>query len=493
MVRLGQSVWAVAGGALAAGLIAAIPLFLVTYPPLQDLPNHLARIAVLSAPSGDPLLDYYAMNWAVLPNLATDLILLALGKLMPLALASKLLLVTCGALWLGGPLVLHWAVYRRLSLVPLVASAFLLNRILQMGFLNYLFGTALLVWCFAAWILLTPRTFGVRALEGAAMALVLFFCHLYAVGVFAVAVVLWEVLPSGVPGDRRFLSRLGLPAIVLLPPLVALLVGPHVPASQLYLYPDYGSVLGFLTTKLDLILRFASPDGVVGGLAVIVLAVVIIGAARVRGALDRRVGTIIVVLLLLFLALPSRLLSGSHADWRIVGPLVLFASAWPVLKFSRWQTAVYSALLLAFLGAQTTDEYRRWRAAEANYLSVRSLEVLIPPGSRLAYLTVGFGNGKRGEDASFLHYGSYGTIENDLVVPSLFAFPTQQPILVRREFKGKYPQLERARADGIGSVAWTEIRAFDYAILALKQPLKRRTDLTEIAAAGAFHLYKVTR
>ena len=61
-------------------ILAAVPLFSTVLPPLFDYPNHLARMHLLSEGGN----QFYAVHWEPLPNLAQDLIVPPLARLMPL-------------------------------------------------------------------------------------------------------------------------------------------------------------------------------------------------------------------------------------------------------------------------------------------------------------------------------------------------------------------------------------------------------------------------
>ena len=74
-----------------------MPVFSTVLPPIFDYPNHLARMHLL-AEGGD---RFYAVRWAALPNLAEDLIVPPLARLMPLALAAKLFLLRRSPCWLA--------------------------------------------------------------------------------------------------------------------------------------------------------------------------------------------------------------------------------------------------------------------------------------------------------------------------------------------------------------------------------------------------------
>ncbi|OGA30808.1 MAG: hypothetical protein A3G80_03875 [Betaproteobacteria bacterium RIFCSPLOWO2_12_FULL_62_13b] len=77
--------------AYAALLVVALaPMWLATIPPLGDYPNHLARMHILvNAQDSELLSRFYQVHWAVIPNLAMDLLVPPLAHVMPLAVAGK--------------------------------------------------------------------------------------------------------------------------------------------------------------------------------------------------------------------------------------------------------------------------------------------------------------------------------------------------------------------------------------------------------------------
>jgi hypothetical protein len=120
-------------------LLAAVPVFSTVLPPLVDYPNHLARMHLL-AEGGN---QFYAVHWAAIPDLAEDLIVPPLARLLPLALAGKLFLVMLFALCAGGLLWLNRFAAGGWRLWPLCGFLLLYSRVFLWGFVNYLFGVGL--------------------------------------------------------------------------------------------------------------------------------------------------------------------------------------------------------------------------------------------------------------------------------------------------------------------------------------------------------------
>ncbi len=86
MSRIQGSDWLPAA-ALAAVLLA-VPLWCVTSPGMPDYPAHLASFALIA---GEPSKHYF-VQWAALPNLASEGLVPLLGRWMPLETATRLLL-----------------------------------------------------------------------------------------------------------------------------------------------------------------------------------------------------------------------------------------------------------------------------------------------------------------------------------------------------------------------------------------------------------------
>src|SRR3954447_13213244 len=81
---------ATATGAL---LVLLAPLLLTEMPPLLDYPNHLARTYVLAFGEQDPVLSrIYAQQWDIIPNLAIDVVLTGLMRVLPVHVAGRAML-----------------------------------------------------------------------------------------------------------------------------------------------------------------------------------------------------------------------------------------------------------------------------------------------------------------------------------------------------------------------------------------------------------------
>src|SRR5690242_20067869 len=67
--------WVVLKQTLLVAALILLPLFYTVVPPLEDYPNHLARMQALAGiPGNEALSRFYEVAWAPIPNLIMDLI-----------------------------------------------------------------------------------------------------------------------------------------------------------------------------------------------------------------------------------------------------------------------------------------------------------------------------------------------------------------------------------------------------------------------------------
>src|SRR2546423_4121872 len=113
-----------------------VPLCATPIVPSNDLFFHAARMFVLQNPGTPYASDWYQVDWAVMPNLAMDIIVPPLASLIGTLPAINAFVGLTFFLIFSGTLALHYALYGRLSWLPLAACLFIYNQALFFGFLN---------------------------------------------------------------------------------------------------------------------------------------------------------------------------------------------------------------------------------------------------------------------------------------------------------------------------------------------------------------------
>lgn len=191
-------------------IILTLVLFPITQfeiPPLgYDYPNHLARLYIISNIRHDGFLQhYYDLDWQVIPNIAIDVIVPAIAELAGLFLAGKIFIFVIFVLIFTGVHSVHFAVYRRLSVTPLICGLIIYNSVMAHGLLNYTFGIGVMLWGIAAWLFLREKSSLLRATVSILFVLATFFAHLAAFGLYALGLLAIELyrLSAGRKNNRR--------------------------------------------------------------------------------------------------------------------------------------------------------------------------------------------------------------------------------------------------------------------------------------------------
>lgn len=215
-------------------LVLALPILAMSVPWFCDLYFHMARMVVLENPQAAYIGDWYRPDWRLVPNLAMDLIVPGLAKATGTAAATRVFVALTLILTFAGSVALHHALHRKLTWFPLLAGLFIYNWITFLGFANVLFGNALMLWAAALWFWSSERPLAFRITLGAACALILYICHLFALGLYGLVVAGAEFarLRQGTPLRTRAVARsLALAVVPFVVPFVLLLTSRTVAAS----------------------------------------------------------------------------------------------------------------------------------------------------------------------------------------------------------------------------------------------------------------------
>jgi hypothetical protein len=209
-------------------IASTVPVLIVEVPALGNYVNHLSRMHVIATIDEDSLLaQFYAIKWGLIPKLIMDLSIPFLAHYVDIYLAGKLFIILTITLLMTGVFALHYALYRELSLSPLVAFLFVYNYVLLLGFLSYLFGVGIALWGTAAWIALREHHPVLRSIVSLSCVIVLFFCHLYALGLYGLTLLCfeaWTLWQQGIRDRRKLIVDaliFGAPFLIVLPFLLA--------------------------------------------------------------------------------------------------------------------------------------------------------------------------------------------------------------------------------------------------------------------------------
>lgn len=406
-------------------LLAAVPLFSTVLPPLFDYPNHLARMHVLSEGGN----QFYAVHWEPLPNLAQDLIVPPLARLMPLDIASKLFLVAIFGLITGGAIWVNRVATGVWRLWPLLAFLLLYNRMFLWGFLNYLFGIGVALAGTALWLALERERSWLRILASSVVALVCYLSHVAAFGFYALVIIGIELSPAWDELRARrwpaLARRKAIAGAQFAIPAVLFFAFWHPAAAGSTSYAAFWRKADLLFSVFDNydrafdIVCFTLFLGLIGWLA-----------ATRRLRLAPRLAGAAGLVFAVYLLLPSQIYGGSGADHRLPVAMFLLVIASSAAKFPNRRTAAAIGVVAAVLlvTRMTAIEYVWLRADRIYSIDLAGIDML----PRRAKLAVAYpASAVNFAPVPEVHLAVLAVARREAFVPTIFANKEQQPIALK--------------------------------------------------------------
>jgi hypothetical protein len=363
--------------------IAVYPVLIVDIPSLADYPPHLAEIHIqLSIANNPDLQAHYELHWKPISNLAMQFILPPLTKVLSLFDAGRVFIAAAILLPVAGVAALRKVVHGRVGYAPAFAFLPAYNMALAWGFLNFLFTSGLCLLAFAAWIASRHWRPPARIALFSAVAIILYFAHLFAFGTYAVLVAAYTIRPALGPTPwrvRRCLADLAVagaqfvvPALLLLPTLF----------SGEASYTDFNGWSSRFRTFLSPVYSVGTPADVL----LITLAILVLywAVRNRRITLAPEIRLPLFVITGIAIVIPEWLMQTWGANLRLPAIAVLILLAGATLRFPpvRWQIILSAAFFALFIA-------RIWAVAEVwsddarKFAEFRAAALSIPVGARV--------------------------------------------------------------------------------------------------------------
>ena len=366
------------------------PLIVVEMPPLLDYPIHVARTHILLAIDHNPLLaSIYAFEWRPVPNLAIDLFSLALGPLMSAEVSGRFFLGLCLLMTVLGVAVLHRVNFGRWSWWTLLAAIPAYHGALTAGFVNFSFGLALVPLATALWLCVRTQPMVRQVLAHAGATTVLYFCHILALGLYALIAGAYEMSrwsSQSSPGEAwRDAARRT--AVLTTPLLLAALSYGYVSMAEVLqrhervLYGEWRMLPKIRGALMPVLTHNHALDAI----ALAALVVLPLALAWTR-RLEIKPGFVLPILLILglFLALPGHLMDSSFIMERLPVAAVLIAigSTKPHGLPKRWITSLGAAVLILVV-SRTCMLTDNWLDSATFYERAKAMSDHVEPGSSI--------------------------------------------------------------------------------------------------------------
>jgi hypothetical protein len=489
-------------------LITAIPIVTNPVPPLEDYVNHLARMRVITDIAKDiDLSRFYEIDWEFIPNLMMDLTVPLLAKVMNVYLAGEIFIIASFMMIASGCFALNRALFGSWSLTPLIVFPLLYNYVFLVGVMNYEFGMGLALWALAVWVMLRERTWPLRLGVSALFVLALFFCHLYALGVYGVGLLafeLWRLLivkPFSLRIRLLDFAATGIPFLATAPFLIG---SPTVSNLDGFLWQSLGKIDG-LTYVFEVY-----SDVVAFAIAGALIAAAI-WAARHRLLRFHPAGVFMLgVGFLVYLALPRIMFDTYMGDQRL--PIALAYMALACLSVDLRHRLVrrgFLALSLVVLVVRVTEVNIGWEQESTSTSEFRTSIKHIARGSRVL---VAYADPNRGDDVGDLglvHAACLAILERSALVTTAFTVEGKQIMHVRPAYRddvdtedGTPPSVEQLLVAALRPnpqatdywANWTKKFDYVYILFTDDDAANPAPDLLAPAYSGdGFQLYRIVK
>jgi hypothetical protein len=436
--------------------IAVIPVLLHPLPPISDYINHLSRMHVIATIGRDSdLARFYQVKWEVIPNLMMDMILPLLVRVMSIYTAGQAYMIASFALILSGTFALNRQLHGRWSVLPLAAFALLYNYVFLVGTMNYVTGIGFSLWALVAWIALRERRLVLRLTVSAAFVIALFFCHLYALGIYGLGLLAFELhrlwlSPS--PTLPRMRGRVGRAAARLIDFAAAGL--PFLPVLPLLMMsPTWGlrsDISWEWAGKIDGVLYIINVySGAVASLLAAVMAIVVGVALYHRALRFHPFGFVLLAVgATVYAALPRVAFDTYMADQRLPISLAFMVIACAQLDLRRLdlrhlglrhvfvrQGAV--AVLLLPLAVRILEVETVWAALSPDAASFRQSVDLIDRGTKVMVAYADPDGGDNVRNLGLVHAACLAVIERSALVTTVFTVVGKQILHVRADYRNR--------------------------------------------------------
>ena len=419
---------------LALLLLTTIPVWTHPLPPLADYVNHLARMHVIATIDRDANLSrYYEIDWQIIPNLMMDLVVPVVARATNVYLAGQIFTVACFFSIASGVLLLNRSLFGRWSPAPLIALPLLYNYVFLVGVMNYMFGIGLALWALGAWILLRERAWPWRLGLSVLFAFALFFCHLFALGLYGLGLLASETwrlwCQRQEPVRRRLINffACGMPFLCVLPLLLAS------PTLQLV-----GDMSWEPRGKLDgLIYVIEAYADIVAVALSAVLAAACAWMVRHRLLLVHPFAWVLSGMsIVVYLLMPRVFFATYMADQRMpVAIAFMIIASIDAVLLRREVRRGFIAILLVLLALRIIEVDIAWAQQSATTREFRQSVRRVKPGAKVLVAYSGQSSGDDVRDFSLVHAACLAMIERSALVTTAFTVRGKQILHTRPEYE----------------------------------------------------------
>jgi hypothetical protein len=377
-------------------LASTIPFFFAEIPPLTDLPNHIARYYIFLNLDHSPFLqNYYLVQWYLIGNLGTDVVVRTIGPILGAELATRVAVGIIPALTIAGIYSVSRALNGQVAPSALIAAPFAYNWPLITGFVNFSLSAAMALLVLAFWIQMRARSFIVRLLIFAPLGFATWVAHVAGWGLLGLGVFGFEVARAYQLRGLSLRSLLG-SALATFPFALMILF-------TLYWRTGTSIAVGVSAADnvfLDKVISLASlfrEEYIFWDAASTLIFITLVIAAYYVGGKRVVVGGLVIAALysLAFILCPTTLFNSGFADRRLLPYAAIFASLslgiaehYLTDEKRRRVLSLFAIVAIVFFAARIVITTIIWERSDREFNAHLTLLKNIPRHSRVFSLMV---------------------------------------------------------------------------------------------------------
>ena len=413
--------------------LAIVPTLLVDIPAIEDYPNHLARMYILTTAGTPQANPYYQITWALYADIAMDLVVPQLARFIDAETATKFFFLAGQLLIVSGAIAIELVVKRRHEIAGIMALMALHSLPFSLGLVNFEFGTGVALWGIASWIALgRNHKHWMRFITHCVFVCILFVAHFFALGIYGLTIGLYELRRLA---QQNFPAR---DAVVV----AAMLACPV--AVLLVLMRYSGATVGGAQTEwlftwkplwVALFLNGYNPVLAAGSAAVLLVLICYLAfkSALSLSSTGKWVG---LGFLLVFIAMPFKIFDSRMADIRMIAAAFLVLPAFvtfsPTSKSLGFVTA-FAAGAIVLVNAGYAGFV--WLDYRSDYAAMKASFALLPRGTFVLVGQSAPASPTLLTDLPMSRAPTLAVYYADAFVSSLYTLPGQHAVHVRPDLK----------------------------------------------------------
>ena len=357
--------------------LSLLPTLLVDIPAMADYPNHLARMHLLTSAGTPDENPYYRIVFALYPNLAMDLIVPQLARLISVESATRLFFLCAQLLVVTGAIALEVAVKRRHEIAGFAALLVLHCMPFSLGLVNFEFATGLALFGIAAWIACQNCRWQLRLAIHSVFVCALFLAHFFALGIYGLTLGICEL-------QRMIMERFDLRRAAA---MVLMLAAPVIVLGAV-LYVSGGAIGGSETEwmfswKVAWIALFLNGYDVYLAAGSMAALVVLLGYLAIRrgvrlSSLGQWLGF---GFLIAYILMPFKLFDSRMADIRMIAAAFLILPAFITFRPNKQLARVTGLVVSAIITVNAGYAAYVWLSYRSDYAEMKASFALLKPAS----------------------------------------------------------------------------------------------------------------